>query len=83
MFINLYFRVWKLMRITDNLLEQQSSTQLSDPQLEFAYLYLMEAFHKTFFTENIHRENHVYEKLNQELGIKDDVSVTKLFTQKM
>lgn len=70
------------MQQTDAHLEQQLSAT-TDTQLEFAYLYLLDEFRKAFMNDQVQRESRIFEKLNETIGISDDVEALKLFTKKM
>ncbi|KAL7073722.1 hypothetical protein ACQ4LE_007266 [Meloidogyne hapla] len=75
------FRVWKTMQMTDQRLERQQPGAV-DIQLEFAYIYLMDEFRRACITDQVQRENKVYEKLAP-LGINDEAGVLRFFAQKL
>ncbi|TKR60380.1 hypothetical protein L596_027635 [Steinernema carpocapsae] len=76
-------RAWKLMELNDSRLVNGIQAGPDCVQLEFAFLYVLDQFRKTYISDQVQKASKIYEKLGLVLGLNDESMVLSVFARKI
>ncbi|KAK0410878.1 hypothetical protein QR680_005375 [Steinernema hermaphroditum] len=76
-------RVWKLMELSDSRLVNGVQGGPDCVQLEFAFLYVLDQFRKTYISDQVQKTSKIYDKLGTALGLSDETAVLSIFARKI